>query len=449
MKGEYTMKNRKSLYITALLLFCFCLTPLTAQAAEYDIHYGRSTLAGMPNAAVLLYAYDAIAEGVEESAAEISIYDGTHALSQDDLAVVMEAYTGDHAEHFWMGSQYYYGYNSKTVLSIQPTYLLSGNALLSARADFEEAIEEILSGLRADWSDFEKELYLHDALAEKITYTFGTNAHNAYGALVEGQAVCEGYAEAFQVLLHRAGIRSYIVTGWSRGEGHAWNLVEIDGEYYYVDLTWNDQGEELYHAYFNITEEILCEDHVIGGTIGLPECSAEDANYFTVMGGAVSAFNAAEIGGLLMENGLTVHLYAAHDLTGEELTSAYAANIRQVAAAAGIRGGFMYGYSSLGREVVLRIIPTGLSGEIRKIREDSLTITVRGLFDATVTADLYAAVYDEDGRMIGMEKVEGQTLTTGGSSYTVGFDGDADTVKAFAVDTAGVPFSAAVELNIR
>lgn len=424
-----------------------------------DIYYGRSVLAEMPNREALLYAYDAIAAGVENCAEQIPVNNGS-TLTKDELKVVMEAYTGDHAEHFWLGGAYSYTYDyAGNIYDLIPGYfvgenfvagyLLSGAQLTATQAAFEQEIDDILSGLHSSWSDFEKELYLHDVLADRITYTFAANAHNAYGALVEGEAVCEGYAEAFQVLLHRAGIRSYIATGWSRGEGHAWNLVEIDGTYYYVDLTWNDQGEELYHAYFNITEDVLTQDHVIGGSIGLPDCTAEDANYFAVMGGAITAFDGAEIGALLKDNGLTVHVYASGPMTANGLINAYVNNIRQVASAAGVNGGFMYGYSNLGREVVLRITPYGLSGAVRRAGEGSIKLTVRGLFDTAVTADLYAAVYDPDGRMIGIEKAVGQTLTTGGTGYTVDFSGDADIVRAFAVNGAGVPVDTAVELNIR
>lgn len=64
-------------------------------------------------------------------------------------------------------------------------------------------------------SDYEKELYLHDKIVQIVTYNESANAHNAYGAFFDGVAVCEGNAEAFQVLLHRVGIRSYLVEGAS------------------------------------------------------------------------------------------------------------------------------------------------------------------------------------------------------------------------------------------
>lgn len=443
---------RKQLRIAFLLLILFCLLPMDAQAASADLYYGRNALAELDNAEALLYAYDALAEGVENTAAEITVYDGTHALSQDELKIVMEAYTGDHAGHFWLGTSYGIGYNSRTVLSVHPTYLLSGDELTRARAGFEDAIDEILSGIDADWNDFEKELYLHDALAERIEYDYtfaGANIYNAYGALVEGEAVCEGYAEAFQTLLHRAGIESYIVTGRSRGEGHEWNLVRIDGDWYFVDLTWNDQEEELFHAYFNITGDVLTEDHLVDSRIGLPECTAEEWNYFAVMGGWIDSFDAEAIGEQLAENDLTVHLYAEGELTVSELLNGIGSEIRAIAKAAGVRGSFLPSCQYLGREVILCIIPEGLSGTVRRAGEGSLTVTVRGLFDSEPTAELYMAVYDEDGRMIGLERAAAQTLTADGETYTVSFDGDADTVRVFALDGEDTPYANAAELTVK
>ena len=62
----------------------------------------------------------------------------------------------------------------------------------------------------------------------------------AYGALVEGSAICEGYAKAFKLLCNRAGIACEIVGGTVNGEAHMWNYVQIGGDYYLVDATFDD-----------------------------------------------------------------------------------------------------------------------------------------------------------------------------------------------------------------
>lgn len=323
-------------------------------------YYGRDQLAGMPNAAALLYAYDQIVAGVSGNTEEISIYNGVDAITMEEVKMVLDLYRRDYAHHFWLGNRYSIGYSSVSCVSITLEYLLSGAELQEAREAFDEAADAILAGLTADMSEYERELYLHDILAGMITYTEGTHAHNAYGALVEGRAVCEGYAEALQYLLQRAGIQSFLAIGASldpetgTSVGHEWNYVRIDGEYYHVDLTWNDQDENLYHAYFNQTDALIQEDHVMDAVAyTLPVCDATTAHYFSGEDTYLSSYTPSAVGQLLRNNGLTVHVYIPGSV--DNFLSWYYANIRDIAIGAEIYGSFSYGYARLGRELILTI----------------------------------------------------------------------------------------------
>ena len=89
-------------------------------------------------------------------------------------------------------------------------------------------------------------------------------ANTAYGLLANRQAVCEGYARLLTALLDRVGIPNYYVVGDGGGEAHAWNLVQVDDAYYYVDATWNDPvpdepGVVLYDYFLVPTYELY--DH--------------------------------------------------------------------------------------------------------------------------------------------------------------------------------------------
>lgn len=135
-----------------------------------------------------------------------------------------------------------------------------------------EVIKEILdSQISASMSDYEKELAIHDYLVTHCKYSSITtkspesDIYRAYGALVNGDAVCNGYAEALQLLFTCAGLKSQFVIGTADGIDHAWNLVELDGKWYHVDATWNDptpdQGKKTVHPYFNVTDEIIEQSH--------------------------------------------------------------------------------------------------------------------------------------------------------------------------------------------
>lgn len=326
---------------------------------EKDL-YGREALKGLSNAGVLVYAYDQIAAGVEQLLEQIAVTDGEHAITVEELQTAMDAYRRDYTHHFWLGNSYSILSQGGEIVAIRPQYLMSGEDLTAAQEEFEAAAQEILLGITPSMDDYAKELYLHDALAKKAAYVDGTNAHNAYGALVEGQTVCEGYAEALQYLLQSAGIQSFIAIGASYnpttglGEAHAWNYVRIDGEYYHVDLTWNDQGEEIYHEYFNRSDAAILQDHALTATAyALPTCSSEAKFYFADKDEKISTYTVESVAGFLQENDGKVHLYIEGDASA--FLSWYGANIASIAGELGMSGKITYGMSALRNEVVIRL----------------------------------------------------------------------------------------------
>lgn len=153
-----------------------------------------------------------------------------------------------------------------------------------------EALRQILdSQISSSMSDYEKELALHDYLVTHCKYSdvviqsAESDIYRAYGALVNGDAVCNGYAEALQLLFMCAGLKSQFVIGTADGVDHAWNLVELDGKWYHLDATWDDpmpdQGENTLHPYFNVTDEIMAESHEWNKE-EYPEAVDLDYNYY-------------------------------------------------------------------------------------------------------------------------------------------------------------------------
>ncbi len=120
-------------------------------------------------------------------------------------------------------------------------------------------------------SPMEIERRLHDALCARVTYSLNgheTEKQTAVGALLNGEAVCEGYADAFYLLCSLAGIparyQGYDIRGERGGEdGHIWNLVQIGGAWVMVDTTWDDSEEYpvVYH-YFNAGKDRARVTHI-------------------------------------------------------------------------------------------------------------------------------------------------------------------------------------------
>lgn len=373
------MKKLAVLWICAALLSVAQILPSAAGAdssatpngegtvsvmSDEGLYYGREAISRLENANALLYAYDSIVEGVENSLAKISVFNGTDPISVEELKVVYEAYRRDRPEHFWLGNSYSYFYRGEVVEELVPSYNLSGDALKAARARFDKRVAELLHGITPSMSEYQRELEIHNRLASAIRYDFGDHAYDAYGAIVEGVSVCEGYAESFQYLLRLSGIRAFVITGESKNpssgksEGHAWNLVNIDGDWYHVDLTWDDQGERLFYAYFNKTDREICEDHIIDKTVyGLPACNSDKADYYSVSGVTMERFDADAIAGMLKKGNFTARVYITGNVA--EFTSLYGEKILDVATKMGVEGRFSYGFAVLGREVILTLTVDG------------------------------------------------------------------------------------------
>ena len=239
------MKKRFMIALCCLILLMQILpiVPMADTAAaqtvdketvSQELYYCRTELSKLPNGQKLVAVYDRIVAGVNECATEIEI-----GLSEDEFKLVLDATRRDHPEQFWLGTSYSMrpsAYDETVIEIMQPSYTMSGVELADARVAFEQAVKSFLGRLTPGMSEYEMERALHDMLAANIEYVSSPNAHNAYGALIEGKAVCEGYAESFQYLLQRVGIQSIEVFGYGitkpeigAGENHAWNIVRIDG----------------------------------------------------------------------------------------------------------------------------------------------------------------------------------------------------------------------------
>ena len=379
-------------------------SPVAAAVGAAPDYYGRDALSRLQNSTALLYAYDRIAAGVESSKTDISVYNGTDRITDTEIKTVFDAYRRDYPEHFWIGNNYSYSYNLGTgnVINVTPNYIMSGSALEKAKTDFSAAVSDMVRSISGSMSEYDREKLLHDRLAEKVVYDgSNTHAHSAYGALVQGKAVCEGYAKAFQVVLRRAGIQSFLITGSSvnpstgKSEGHAWNAVRIDGKYYHVDVTWDDQGDNLFYAYFNKSTAAIREDHTIDEpAYALPACTSEAADYFVVNGGRLPVFAVEAVADRLRAGDGTARLYCTGDRKAFAAALVAEANVRALVQALGYTGSIQCSYVTLGREFIYTLRGTGgslgtLTGTVWSYNSATDPVTVQ-LFRSGSSAAAYS-----------------------------------------------------------
>ncbi len=196
-------------------------------------------------------------------------------MTESDVRLTIKALTDDNPQIFWLSTTFGYLLNkNENYTAVQLYSKVSPDTLADSITKLKTTVNSFLETLRDNMSPYELELLIHDYILATCSYDKTvevddsglpqelTNSFDAYGALVCQKAVCEGYARAFQLLCNSAGIKCLNIIGESQGELHMWNAVELDGDYYYVDITWDDSDDKaLKYDYLNINEKQLLYDH--------------------------------------------------------------------------------------------------------------------------------------------------------------------------------------------
>ena len=252
--------------------------------------------------------YDSLFKQIQSGKTECVVYNISRKDYEQSLKKVIEAVLGDHPEFFWLNggakiNASYYTQSSRSTVNVSLSCLdeLSNNAVRQAyTAAVEMKIAEITEQANAFSTDYEKALFVHDLIIENTDYDFSLlsedsggreTAYTVYGCLVEGKAVCSGYAKAYQLILNRLGIPCLYVSGTANGQSHGWNCIQLDGASYFVDPTWDDAQfsqenadvfpNEAQHNYFGLTTEELNKTHAAASEFfEIPYCNSTIYNYF-------------------------------------------------------------------------------------------------------------------------------------------------------------------------
>ena len=176
-------------------------------------------------------------------------------------------------------------------------YRLTADEVSSMNMAAERAAKEIYAGITPDMDDYDKLKYFHDYLVLNCETTSGDEfADTIFGALVKKKAHCEGYSKAFSYLCNLAGIENVLVTGETYVP-HMWNMVKLGGNWYHVDVTWDDPADQLHenfpdvilYQYFMVTDSVIENNHVISSyPAELPKAYGKTENYFVREGTDIS-----------------------------------------------------------------------------------------------------------------------------------------------------------------
>ncbi len=215
-------------------------------------------------------AYDILAAEVESMPNRYICLGPASVISERDAHHIAVTLKHDRPDIFWLPYSWSIGElpdgdmailfinehseNEEDIESLTATYIVERGQKTVMQAELRTKVEEIKARVTAT-DPYEIELQLHDILCELISYSSSPDvlSYTAYGALVRGNAVCEGYSRAMQLMLYEFGIRSTPVIGFTH-EPHMWNLVELNGKWYHLDLTFDDNILGVRHDYFNLTD---------------------------------------------------------------------------------------------------------------------------------------------------------------------------------------------------
>lgn len=255
----------------------------------------------------------------------------------DMLNKVFSCVMNDHPELFYVEGYQYTKYSADGVITritFYGTYSMSREEAANNRLLIDAYAKECLAGIKQNADEYDKVKYLYDYLIEHTDYDVNAaNNQNICSVFIGHASVCQGYAKSMQYLLQKAGIFATLVTGYTNNEGHAWNLVRVNGEYYYLDATWGDvsytftgenstyEGEAppINYDYFLVTTKELAQTHRIDNVVRLPECSSNRDNYYVKEGLYFETYDEEKLRLIFNRTGSGEHQYVTIKCSNEEV----------------------------------------------------------------------------------------------------------------------------------
>lgn len=219
----------------------------------------------------------------------------------DTIDYVFQCVMNDHPEIFYVTGYTYTKFSINEVVkrvAFTGTYTMSQPTIGEMENQIEQYATQCIAGVPQGADDYETVKYIYEYLVNHTEYDLQAKENqNITSVCAYGASVCQGYAKTLQYLLNRMDIPTTLVIGTvNTGEGHAWNLVQLEDGYYYVDVTWGDAFYQLEgnavqnldsrkipkinYDYLCVTTEQLCTTHVIDNIVPMPECVATDNNYY-------------------------------------------------------------------------------------------------------------------------------------------------------------------------
>lgn len=249
-------------------------------------------------------------------------------ISDDDsIDRSYHAVLKDHPEIFWVHNRekiYKTTYSDSDYCVFTPGYTYTDGEIDEIQTAMEQSFQEVRALIPEDAGDYEKVRIVYTYVIDHTQYQTGEDDQSIAGVFWKKSAVCAGYAGAVQYLLERLDIPCIYVDGSTKGstEGHAWDIVKIGQEYYYVDATNGDQPDFLngdaaqLEEHKTIIYDYLCpfpeeyeKTYTPSEELTVPACTAKNLDFYVLNQGYFEDYSWQDIYDyckMRMDNGAAV-----------------------------------------------------------------------------------------------------------------------------------------------
>lgn len=258
------------------------------EESEEELFYGYQSLNTEEQ-----QVYRQLIQGMESFQEEIRL----SPVTEEQLSAIANLVMIDHPEYFWTDGAFEYWkeeYPDGSVkgMRVSPNYLVNRQEAEEIGRQIEAQAEAWIGEIPADTDTYGKIKAVYELLIRNVEYEeTSPDNQNIRSVFLGKSTVCMGYAKATQYLLNKMGIFCTLVTGEiteGTSSRHAWNLVKIGENYYYVDTTWGNPRYDaqtateidVYYSYLCCTEEFLGRTHRANDDIPLPVCDDDRYNYY-------------------------------------------------------------------------------------------------------------------------------------------------------------------------